>query len=519
MIVKNDTLRSASVIVLASLLSACGGGSSGGASSTGSLSGVFVDAPVTGIAYSTSSGISGTTNTEGQFNYAKGDTVTFSVGSLSLGSTMPSAALSGSTTVTPVDLVPGATGTSDPGVTAIGQLLGTLNSIAVANNAGAGGVFTMPSNAASLVAGLGTTTATTITTSQLQSMVTSAGVGSVTTSADAQANLNQGVNASNVIGTTWSAVCTCGGGGTFFFEPNGALTGFTSDGSLLAGSWSGSSTVSGNVNISLISSGGGYTQNGTVTGSTGAADLYGSNNSIQGTLAFTKLAASAALTNTLYLGGWYATYTPNATGIAAGDTGGHGYFILSPDGTFSGITDGKNQTITGTWDPSTGIGSGTLSNDPSGPNTFGVNVATKTASFSVSGVVHGTLTFSRTGSLTMQSGSSSGNQIPLLLNITVSWPANIGNVVSSFALSLDVKDSSGNLIASGIKSEVNPMGAGAIANTTTDNIAVPYPQGSAASYSLSVGPSNCSIVGSSGTVVDANNNNAGAYPTVAITCN
>jgi len=104
------------------------------------------------------------------------------------------------------------------------------------------------------------------------------------------------------------------------------------------------------------------------------------------------------------------------------------------------------------------------------------------------------------------------------LNVAVAWPANVGNVVSSFALALSVKDSGGNVIASGIKSESNPFGAGAAANQTTDNIAVSYPSGSAASYSLSVGPSNCSITGGSGTVNDANSGNAGAYPTVAITC-
>ena len=62
------------------------------------LKGVFYDSPVQGLEYETQT-ISGITNEKGEFKYRPGETVTFSVGGLVLGSAR------GSERVTPVDLV------------------------------------------------------------------------------------------------------------------------------------------------------------------------------------------------------------------------------------------------------------------------------------------------------------------------------------------------------------------------------------------------------------------------------
>jgi hypothetical protein len=65
-----------------------GGGGNGGNDDippAGAVSGVFVDAPVAGLSYLTSSDISGVTDAHGRYNYLPGDTVTFSVGDLVLG--------------------------------------------------------------------------------------------------------------------------------------------------------------------------------------------------------------------------------------------------------------------------------------------------------------------------------------------------------------------------------------------------------------------------------------------------
>ncbi|MCX8025678.1 MAG: hypothetical protein N3A60_10795, partial [Thermanaerothrix sp.] len=77
----------------------CGGGTTG----TGPLRGVFVDAPVAGLEYVTSSGVSGKTDANGVFYYDPGDTVTFKIGNLTLGSAK------GASQVTPVDIVSGGT--------------------------------------------------------------------------------------------------------------------------------------------------------------------------------------------------------------------------------------------------------------------------------------------------------------------------------------------------------------------------------------------------------------------------
>ena len=106
--VKIITATLASSLVL--ILAACGGGSDGGggesAGSIGSTAnqqlGVFSDAPVVGLNYTTSSNLSGTTNTLGQFTFASGDSVTFRVGGITLGSVTPSVAFTGNATVTPV---------------------------------------------------------------------------------------------------------------------------------------------------------------------------------------------------------------------------------------------------------------------------------------------------------------------------------------------------------------------------------------------------------------------------------
>ena len=49
-------------------------------SSSSSSTGVFVDSAVAGVTYTTSSGLSGTTNASGEFSYQPGDTASFSIG-------------------------------------------------------------------------------------------------------------------------------------------------------------------------------------------------------------------------------------------------------------------------------------------------------------------------------------------------------------------------------------------------------------------------------------------------------
>jgi para-nitrobenzyl esterase len=102
------------------LLNGCG-------SSSDPQSGTFVDSPVAGLNYSTPT-TSGITNVNGNFGYYGSETVTFSIGALTLGSS------AGKATVTPTDIVSGATGVTNQKVSNIGRLLQTLDEDGDLNN-------------------------------------------------------------------------------------------------------------------------------------------------------------------------------------------------------------------------------------------------------------------------------------------------------------------------------------------------------------------------------------------------
>ncbi len=107
------TLLALTACATAALLAACGGDSP-------SQVGVFVDAPVEGIAYRMSSGESGQTDSSGRFYYREGATATFSVD----GVTLPPVAAKAE--VTPLDMV-GATTPDDPRAVALARFLQTLD--------------------------------------------------------------------------------------------------------------------------------------------------------------------------------------------------------------------------------------------------------------------------------------------------------------------------------------------------------------------------------------------------------
>jgi hypothetical protein len=87
-------------------ITGCGGGGSSSATSptspsasvVGSSTGTFVDSAVSGVTYSTTSGVQGTTDSSGHFNYNAGDKITFTVGTLTLGT------VTASNLITPIDL-------------------------------------------------------------------------------------------------------------------------------------------------------------------------------------------------------------------------------------------------------------------------------------------------------------------------------------------------------------------------------------------------------------------------------
>ena len=105
------------------VLTACGGG--GGSSQ---LLGTFIDDPVGGLAYScvsASQTIAGTTNDQGQFSYVPGQTCTFKVGSVTIGSIV---GVPADGKVTPQDVAGvSRSATSAPSALVIAQFLQSLN--------------------------------------------------------------------------------------------------------------------------------------------------------------------------------------------------------------------------------------------------------------------------------------------------------------------------------------------------------------------------------------------------------
>jgi hypothetical protein len=117
------SLKSVSVILMLGFIVlftfSCGNGGGGGSSSQ---TGVFEDAPVSGLGYSTVPGaLNGTTNSRGVFQYQKDDVVTFFIGNMILGSGMAKDIMS------PLDLVSGAKEIDDPTVVNIARLLQSLD--------------------------------------------------------------------------------------------------------------------------------------------------------------------------------------------------------------------------------------------------------------------------------------------------------------------------------------------------------------------------------------------------------
>ena len=118
----------ATVGVALSLLAGCFSGSSGSSSGSGDEAGtgVFIDSPVSGLTYSAGD-TDARTDEQGRFKYDSGQTLSFSVGGLALGSA------AGADVITPVDLVEGADA-GDTSVINISRLLQSLDSDGNLNN-------------------------------------------------------------------------------------------------------------------------------------------------------------------------------------------------------------------------------------------------------------------------------------------------------------------------------------------------------------------------------------------------
>jgi subtilisin family serine protease len=123
---KNIIKRTVLSIGACAMLTACGvGGGGGGGSSTPpastTLEGTFTDSAVDGLTYIIN-GVSKTTSNGGKYQYKSGDSVTFKLGNLTLGT------VTGKATVTPLDMFEGNVTIFDTRVINMGRILQTYDS-------------------------------------------------------------------------------------------------------------------------------------------------------------------------------------------------------------------------------------------------------------------------------------------------------------------------------------------------------------------------------------------------------
>ena len=114
-------------------LTACGGGGSSSSDNNDAGSpaqtaqGVFIDSAVEGLEFASGQS-SGVTDVNGTFTYEAGNSITFRVGDIEIGSA------TGGDTLTPLSLVTGAVDETDPQVVNIARFLQTLDDDGNADN-------------------------------------------------------------------------------------------------------------------------------------------------------------------------------------------------------------------------------------------------------------------------------------------------------------------------------------------------------------------------------------------------
>ncbi|MDE2607432.1 MAG: hypothetical protein KGL68_16075 [Burkholderiales bacterium] len=537
-------------ILLLALLAGCGGGSSsttttgGGdttpttpSSSTQVLAGNLTDAPVAGVAYSAQpSGHSGTTDANGMFSYVPGDTVTFKAGGVTLGAlaSITAPTNGGNAVVTPADLTgepTNADGTisssSAPKAAALAQLLQTLNLVAgllTAGSSATSGTLTVPSGldlttlGANVQAVLGGLQAY---LNNLQSSGVTSGTVQVVSASDATEALNQGVVSSGYANTAWRATCDGGcGGGSVFLQANGTAVGITDDGEEISGGWYVDFNNGKVLTFNLVSSGGGSATGHLASAGDTSCTACLSLSSGGGSSSTLSLQMKTGTASSPYLGVWFAKFTPNAAGIAAGlDSSGGGAAVMAfPDGTVYGVTDG-GEPFSGTWTLANGQGSAAIST-PNVKGTVTFDLDATTGTLAVGGVDYGSLQFSRSNGtaaspyfvLHPNQGSSGGGGgggggtccSPLVVHLTATYTNPFSQVdTRTLSLGLSATDVSGNIVASGIKPEAILAYPGQTA-TLTDDIAVSYPS-QATNWALTFGNGatsldNCTISGGTGSI-------------------
>jgi len=319
-------------------LSGCGGG--GGATTipagAATAAGIFLDAPVQGVSY-TSGNTTGTTGADGSFTYEVGQAVVFKLGGIVLGTVTPTSTTTA--VITPVEMVTGATNTTNATVQQLALFLQTIDSDNNPNNG-------IQISAAAVLAA----TAQTVDFANPASVnavlaVVAPGVA-IVTPAQAKAHMDsarQATAAGYFTGTftgtcgtqpdfgTWSAtidsvgnltgtgIDTAFGGSSTMTGSSTAMGAYSGTDSGAAGSanWTGSVSLDGSISGTWVGTGGSTGCSGTYIGAKSVNNVATFAGSYQGTFAGADS------------GTWTATVAANGTATGSGMSALVGAFTLT----------------------------------------------------------------------------------------------------------------------------------------------------------------------------------------------
>ena len=302
----------------AAALTACGGGGGGTTAASPAVTGKFVDATVVGLGYKcgAATALTGSTNAKGEFTCQTGESVSFYVGGIKLGTLASAQAV-----ITPLDLAgSGAT----PSNTTVNNIVRFLMSIS--STAATGGVLTIDP-AVVAAASAKTIDFSSALAADLDAVITAvkpgATIATVQQARDHMASSIFGLFAGSYSG---SFSGTLSGSWSLTIDTTGQVTGTATDstGATFAVTGSMATTMGTGSNYSFTGSGGGSPWTGNLNMSTRDFSGTWGGGTFTGKGAATATPAASAGSNTLIVSGVTPTTgngnfsLPNAVETAAG---------------------------------------------------------------------------------------------------------------------------------------------------------------------------------------------------------
>lgn len=375
--------------------------------------GYLIDAPVQGVIYTTSSGLSGISATDGSFQYNSGDSVAFTVLGISLGgeTAVPSTGIVTPATITGASV----TSTSTENIAVFLQTLSQVSANASSGGSTTSGNLVMPTGtlATALQSALSTTSLATAV-ANLSTALSSTGVSGLlstpvtpVTAASAAAALQAAITAATsaasntsyvntVLNVTCNAPCT--GGATLALLGNGSVTGVTTSGKIVFGTWNVPSA--GAIAFQAAAFNGGSASGTLPAGQTSCASCVNitqhSGGAATGDLS--EITASGGAATTTDSGLWYGLVSPNAAGAEQNGLDTAVVIgVAEPNGTF--LATNGNTLLSGSWSTSAFSASGTTTDGSTVTVDGTVSSTGGSGTISSAGTTMGTVTLSRTAPL------------------------------------------------------------------------------------------------------------------------